>query len=140
MPSLNKVFLMGYLGSAPEFRHTTGGIATVTISLATSSRRKDREGQMVDLTEWHRLVFFDRLAEIVRDYCRKGSLIFVEGRLQTRKWRDKNDIDRWTTEIIVASMQLLDKRENGDAARPAKEQPKPAPAEAAPGGYEDVPF
>jgi len=106
--SVNKVILVGHLGKDPEVRYTPGGMAIANITLATNEFTKDKQtGQQQDKTEWHRITFFDRLAEIVGQYLRKGSLIYVEGRLQTRKWQDQSGADRWTTEIIANVMQML---------------------------------
>lgn len=108
---INKVILIGNLGADPEVKHMPSGSAVINISLATSDSWKDREtGAQQDRTEWHRLVFYNRLAEIVGEYLRKGSKIYVEGRLRTSKWTDNNNMDRYTTEIIVNEMQMLDSR------------------------------
>lgn len=142
MPSLNKVMLLGYLGDAPTFRHTNSGIKTANVSLATSRRVKSTDGQTLDYTDWHRLVFFDRMAELVRDYCRKGSCIYVEGRLQTRKLTDANGVERWSTEVIVQSMQFLDKKQDDGSGRQQPHQqsaPERRPA-AGPSTDEEVPF
>lgn len=105
---VNKVTLIGNLGQDPEIRHTPNGAAVCNVSLATTMSWKDREsGSTQERTEWHRLVFFGRLAEITTEYLRKGSQIYVEGRLQTRKWQDQSGGDRYTTEIIVSEMQML---------------------------------
>lgn len=135
MASINKAMLIGYLGSDPEFRQTSGGLMTANVNIATSSRRKGRDGQYEDVTEWHRLVFFDKLADVVHDCCRKGSMIYVEGRLQTRKWRDKDGIDRWSTEIVVQTLQLLDRKSSNEQQRPA-----PPPPDTAGAYGEEVPF
>lgn len=108
---INKVILVGNLGSDPDVRYTPGGVAVVNVSLATSESWKDKStGEMQERTEWHRLVFFSRLAEIAGEYLRKGSQVYVEGKLQTRKWQDKNGQDRYTTEIVVNDMQMLGSR------------------------------
>ena len=115
---VNKAILIGNLGQAPEVRYTPSGAAVCNLSLATTGTWKKRDtGERQEETEWHRLVFFGRLAEIVGEYLHKGSQIYVEGRLQTRKWADKNGTDRYTTEIIVSDMQILgSKRPGGDTA------------------------
>lgn len=107
---INKVILIGNLGKDPEVRYTPSGLAVANITIATSESWKDKQsGEMQERTEWHRVVFYQRLAEIVGEYLRKGSKVYVEGRLQTRKWQDKNSgQDRYTTEIIADSMQMLD--------------------------------
>lgn len=105
---VNKVILIGNLGNDPEVRYTASGAAVANVSLATSEQWKDREsGEQQEKTEWHRVVFFGRLAEIVGEYLRKGSQIYVEGRLQTRKWQDKDGNDKYSTEIVANEMQML---------------------------------
>jgi single-strand DNA-binding protein len=118
MSSVNKVILVGRLGNDPEVRYTATGSAMANISLATSENWKDKQtGEKQERTEWHRIVFYDKLAEIVAQYLRKGSLIYVEGRLQTRKWQDQNGQDRYTTEIIARDMTMLgSKSENSGTA------------------------
>lgn len=111
---VNKVILIGNLGNDPEVRYTPSGSAVASISLATSETWRDKQsGELQDRTEWHRVVFFNRLAEIVGEYLRKGSKIYVEGSLRTRKWQDKNGVDRYTTEIIANEMHMLDSKSNG---------------------------
>ncbi|MCX2795951.1 single-stranded DNA-binding protein [Microbulbifer thermotolerans] len=108
---INKVILIGNLGSDPETRYMPSGGAVTNVSLATSESWKDKQtGQPQERTEWHRVVFFNRLAEIAGEYLRKGSKVYVEGRLQTRKWQDQNGQDRYTTEIVANEMQMLDSR------------------------------
>ena len=108
---VNKVILVGNLGVAPEVRYTPGGTAVANVSVATSSSWRDKQsGEMVDKTEWHRVVFFGRLAEIVGEYLHKGSKIYLEGGLRTRKWQDKNGLDRYTTEIVANEMHMLDSK------------------------------
>ena len=113
---VNKVILIGNLGSDPDIRYTAGGAAVANISLATAESWKDREsGEKQERTEWHRVVFFGRLAEIVGEYLRKGSQVYIEGRLQTRKWQDKEGTDRYTTEIVASDMQMRGGRGGGSA-------------------------
>lgn len=108
---INKVILIGNLGSDPEARYTPNGSAVVTVNIATSTSWKDKQsGETQERTEWHRVVFFNRLAEIVNEYLRKGSKVYVEGSLRTRKWTDKNNVEKYTTEIIADEMQMLDGR------------------------------
>ena len=108
---INKVILIGNLGADPEIRYTPNGVAVANATLATSSAWKDKQsGESQERTEWHRIVFFNRLAEIVGEYLRKGSKIYIEGSLRTRKWQDKNGIDRYTTEIVANEMQMLDSK------------------------------
>lgn len=110
---VNKVILIGNLGGDPEVRYTPGGAAVANVTLATNESWNDREGQRQERTEWHRLVFWSKLAEIVGQYLKKGSKIFVEGRLQTRQWDDQSGQKRYTTEIVVTDMQMLDGRGEG---------------------------
>ncbi|WP_250464256.1 single-stranded DNA-binding protein [Microbulbifer litoralis] len=108
---INKVILIGNLGADPESRFTPGGVAVANVNLATSDTWRDKQtGQQQERTEWHRVVFFNRLAEIAGEYLRKGSKVYIEGRLQTRKWQDQNGQDRYTTEIVANEMQMLDSR------------------------------
>ena len=118
---LNKVMLVGNLGADPEMRYTAKGSAVANVNLATAEAWRDRDsGEQQERTEWHRLVFFGRLAEIAGEYLRKGSQVYVEGRLQTRKWQDRDGNDRYTTEIVVNDMQMLGSRggSGGAAAGP----------------------
>ena len=110
MASLNKVLLIGRLGQDPEKRVTPSGASVVNVSLATSDRFKDKTGNQQERTEWHRLVFWNRTAEIVEQYCRKGSQLYIEGTLQTRDWQDKDGNKKYTTEIMVRNMQMLDSK------------------------------
>ncbi len=108
---VNKVILIGNLGNDPEVRYAPNGSAIANITLATSETWRDKtSGELQDRTEWHRVVFFNRLAEIVGEYLRKGSKIYIEGSLRTRKWQDKTGADRYTTEIIANEMHMLDSR------------------------------
>ena len=108
---INKVILIGNLGADPEVRYTPGGAAVANVTLATSSSWRDKQtGDMQDRTEWHRVVFFGRLAEIVGEYLRRGSKVYVDGSLRTRKWQDKSGADRYTTEIVANEMQMLDSK------------------------------
>jgi len=111
---LNKVTLIGRLGADPEVRYMPSGGAVTNISLATTRRWKDRQsGERRDETEWHRVTFFNRIAEVAGEYLRKGSLVYVEGRIRTNKWQDQNGQDRYTTEIIAEQMQMLDSKSGG---------------------------
>ena len=110
---VNKVILIGNLGNDPEVRYTPNGNAVANVTLATSTTWRDKQtGELQERTEWHRIAFFNRLAEIVGEYLRKGSKVYVEGSLRTRKWQDKNGVDRYTTEIIANEMHMLDGRGN----------------------------
>lgn len=111
---INKVILVGNLGADPETRYTASGAAVTNISLATSESWRDKQtGEQQERTEWHRVVFFNRLAEIAGEYLRKGRQVYVEGSLRTRKWQDQNGQDRYTTEIVADEMQMLGGREDG---------------------------
>jgi single-strand DNA-binding protein len=111
---INKVILIGNLGNAPEIRYTPSGSALANVSIATSEAWRDKQsGELQERTEWHKVVFFNRLAEIVGEYLHKGSKIYVEGSLRTRKWQDKNGMDRYTTEVVANEMQILDSKASG---------------------------
>ncbi len=118
MASVNKVILIGNLGRDPETRYTADGAAVTNITIATSDKWKDKAtGEMKEATEWHKVAFFGRLAEVAGEYLKKGRPVYVEGKLRTRKWQDKEGLDRYTTEIIADNMQLLGSREGmGGAA------------------------
>jgi single-strand DNA-binding protein len=145
---INKVILVGNLGKDPEVRHMPSGGAVTNITVATSESWKDKTtGQPQDRTEWHRVVFFNRLAEIAGEYLKKGSKVYIEGALRTRKWQDKDGQDRYTTEIVANEMQMLDSRSGGSAefsqGAPASSNLKavPTPAAAASDDFEDdIPF
>ncbi|HEV2620038.1 MAG TPA: single-stranded DNA-binding protein [Acidobacteriaceae bacterium] len=112
---VNKVFLLGNVGKDPEMRATAGGMTIATFTLATADRRKDQQGNWQDSTEWHNLVAFQRTAEIVRDYVKKGTQIFVEGKIQTRSWDDKETgVKKYRTEILVNELSLLGKPGGGE--------------------------
>jgi len=117
---INKVILVGNLGADPETRYTANGAAVTNIRLATTECWRDRQsGDKQEKTEWHRVVFFNRLAEIAGEYLRKGSQVYIEGKLQTRKWQDQGGQDRYTTEIVANEMQMLSGRGSGMDDRPA---------------------
>ena len=121
MASVNKVILVGNLGQDPEVKYMPSGGAVANVSIATSDRWKDKQtGEQRERTEWHRLVFFNRLAEIVGGYLQKGSAVYVEGRLQTRKWQGQDGQDRYTTEIVVNEMQMLGGRGGGQSGGSAQ--------------------
>ena len=116
MASVNKVILIGNLGKDPEVRYMPSGSAICNVTIATSRQWKDKtSGERQEETEWHRVVFFDRMAEIAGEYLKKGKPVFVEGRLKTRKWTDKEGVEKYTTEIVATDMQLLGSREGGGA-------------------------
>ena len=105
--SVNKVILIGNLGKDPELKHTSGGTAVATMTIATNERFKDKTGEWQDRTEWHNVVLWQRLAEIAAEYLKKGRSVYVEGRLQTRSWEDKQGQKRYTTEIVASDLVLL---------------------------------
>ena len=114
MASVNKVIIVGNLGRDPEVRYSPEGAAVCNVSIATTSQWKDRNsGERREETEWHRVVMYNRLAEIAGEYLRKGRSVYIEGRLKTRKWTDKENIERYTTEIVADQMQMLGGREGG---------------------------
>ncbi|HEX7041284.1 MAG TPA: single-stranded DNA-binding protein [Trueperaceae bacterium] len=134
MSDLNRVMLIGRLGADPEQRYMPSGKAVVNIRIATSEKWTDRDsGERQERTEWHSIVAFDKLAEIIAEYLRKGSQVFIEGKLQTRKWQDKEGKDRYTTEIVAQNMQMLGGRSQG-----ATKQKEAPPADDDFG--DDIPF
>ena len=117
MASLNRAQLIGHLGNDPETKYTQGGSAVTNISVATSERWTDKQtGEQQERTEWHRVVFFGKLAEIAGEYLRKGAQVFIEGRIQTDKWTDQEGVERYTTKIIADELKMLGKREANDNA------------------------
>ncbi len=146
---VNKVILVGNLGNDPETRYLPNGGAVTNVSIATSDSWKDKQtGELQDRTEWHRVVFFNRLAEVAGEYLKKGSKIYVEGALRTRKWQDKTGQDRYTTEIVANEMQMLDSRSvsQGDGSLHTKELGGSGDLASAPTGpstledIDDIPF
>ncbi|MDT8364400.1 MAG: single-stranded DNA-binding protein [Nitrosomonas sp.] len=129
MASLNKVMLIGNLGRDPETRYMPSGDAMANLNIATTDTWKDKTGEKQERTEWHRVVIFGKLAEIAGEYLRKGSPIYIEGRLQTRKWTDKSNVERYTTEIVADRMQMLGGRSGGT------HQDSPGDHESAQGGH-----
>ena len=131
MASINKVILVGNLGRDPEVRYTPDNNAITNISVATTDRYKDKHtGEQKEITEWHRVVFFNRLAEIAGEYLKKGSQVYIEGRLRTRKWTDQSGVDKYTTEIIADQMQMLGSRSGGSGGGVAYVDGYGAPAAA----------
>ncbi len=145
---VNKVILIGNLGADPETRYTASGSAVSNVRLATSRNWRDKQtNELREETEWHRVVLFGRLGEVAGEYLRKGARVYIEGRLQTRKWQDQQGQDRWTTEIVAEDMQMLDSRAGGTAAfdegAPARPAPSKSSAPPPPGDDEfddDIPF
>jgi single-strand DNA-binding protein len=138
MASVNKVILIGNLGRDPEVRYTPNGAAICNVTIATSRNWKAKDsGEKMEETEWHRVVFYDRLAEIAGEYLKKGRSVYVEGRLKTRKWQDKDGVEKYTTEIIAEEMKMLGSREGmGGGVSEEGGAPSRAPAQrpAAAGG------
>jgi single-strand DNA-binding protein len=148
---VNKVILVGNLGRDPEMKYTASGAAIANVTVATTDSWNDKQtGEKQEKTEWHRVVFFGRLAEIVGEYLHKGSQVYLEGRLQTRKWQDKSGQDRYTTEIVANDMQMLGGRGGEGGARPqqgggfrsnAPAQPAAQPPQSDTGfDDDDIPF
>ena len=157
MASVNKVILVGNLGRDPEVRYTPDNSAITNISIATTDVWRDKSGDKQERTEWHRVAFFGKLAEIAGEYLKKGSQVYVEGRLQTRKWQDKDGQDRYTTEIVADRMQMLGSRggmggadaADMDSAPPPSRGPAPSSGRSSSGGKsgskfddleDDIPF
>jgi single-strand DNA-binding protein len=135
---INKVILVGNLGQDPETRNMPSGGAVTNISVATSEQWKDKQtGDQKERTEWHKVAFFGRLAEIAAEYLRKGSQVYVEGKLRTRKWQDRDGNDRWTTEVIADELQMLGSQESTGAAERGT---KPAAGSYAEPLDDDIPF
>ena len=136
---INKVILVGNLGQDPDTRYMPSGVAVTNISVATSEQWKDKQsGAQQERTEWHKVAFFGRLAEIAAEYLRKGSQVYVEGKLRTRKWQDRDGNDRWTTEVIADEMQML-----GGRQQQSDNQIKGSdvnPPQDAQDVYDDIPF
>jgi single-strand DNA-binding protein len=129
MASVNKVIIIGNLGRDPETRYLPSGDAVTNVSIATSEKWKDKSGEMQEHTEWHRVAFFGKLAEIAGEYLKKGSPVYVEGRIRTRKWQDKDGQDKYSTEIVANSMQLLGSRGGGSGgSEPMTREPAAAGA------------
>ncbi len=139
MAGVNKVILVGNLGADPEMRYTPSGTAVANFNIATSEVRKNKEGQKETQTEWHKIVAFGRLAEICGEYLSKGKQVYVEGRIQNRTWEDRDGNKRYTTEIIINTMQMLGSKEGvrADAGAP---QGGPPETDAPAADIEDVPF
>jgi len=143
MASVNKVILIGNLGKDPETRYMSNGEAVTNITLATTDSWKDKTGEKQEKTEWHRVTFYRKLAEIAGEYLKKGRQVYIEGRLETRKWTDKSGVDRYTTEIIANDMKMLGSRSgSGSFDLNDKEESSAAPNQSASsksgGGFDDM--
>ena len=138
---INKVILIGNCGSAPETRYTSGGGAVTNITLATSESWSDRNtGQKQERTEWHRVVFFNKLADVAGQYLQKGSKVYIEGSLRTRKWQDKDGRDRYTTEIVASELEMLDGRQAEQNIPIAERANDRKPRVEDPFDVDDIPF
>ena len=144
---INKVIIVGNLGADPETRYMPSGSAVTNLSIATSEQWKDKQtGEQKERTEWHKVAMFNRLAEIAAEYLRKGSQVYIEGKLRTRKWQDRDGNDRWTTEVIADEMQMLGGRGGGGSAPMSSESgpgggPSGGPPQSPPDDFEDdIPF
>lgn len=139
---INKVILIGNLGADPEIRYTQSGTPVVNFRIATTERWKGQDGQQQENTEWHQIVAWRRLAEICAEYLSKGSKVYIEGKLQTRKWQDQNGNDRYTTEIVARDMQMLSPRGSSSAGDSygSNSDFQDFPPEPPPGTGDDVPF
>uniref|UniRef100_C6E9H8 Single-stranded DNA-binding protein n=1 Tax=Geobacter sp. (strain M21) TaxID=443144 RepID=C6E9H8_GEOSM len=140
MASLNKVMLIGNLGKDPEVRYTAGGTAVASFSVATTEKFKGKDGNWEEKTEWHNITLWARLAEIAGEYLSKGKTVYIEGRLQTRKWTDKEGKDRYTTEIVGEKMQMLSSKGEGGGGGGGQRQSRPQQDNNQGGGYEEPVF
>ncbi|MBC8459717.1 MAG: single-stranded DNA-binding protein [Deltaproteobacteria bacterium] len=146
MASLNKVMLIGYLGDDPEIRYTPSGSAVANFRIATTEQWTNKEGEKQERTEWHKIVAWRKLGETCGEYLHKGSLVYIEGGLQTRSWEDRDGNKRWTTEIIAWRMQMLDRAgKSGEAVSVEERFPTEEPVEATPTAdpeapEDDIPF
>lgn len=139
MASVNKVILIGNLGKDPETRYMQNGDAVTKITIATTDTWKDKNGEKQEKTEWHNVVFYRKLAEIAGEYLRKGRPVYIEGRLETRKWTDKQGIERYTTQIIADDMKMLGNRPAGDQQQSSQSTPNTASAGATQSsGFDDM--
>ena len=142
---INKVIIVGNLGGDPETRYMPSGSAVTNLTVATNESWKDKQtGEQKERTEWHKVAMFNRLAEIAAEYLRKGSQVYIEGKLRTRKWQDKDGNDRWTTEVVADEMQMLGGRGGGGGGSASMNQdpgPASAPAQPGPDDFDDdIPF
>lgn len=136
MSGVNKVIIVGFLGGNPEMRSMPNGDAVTNVSIATSETWIDKNsGEKKEKTEWHRVIFFRRQAEIAAQYLKKGSLVYIEGQISTRKWQDKNGQDHYTTEIFGSDLKMLNTRDNNQDS-----QPKPQKTEVLPDDSDNIPF
>ena len=137
---INKAIIVGNLGADPEIRYTQSGSQVATFNVATTERWRDQSGTMQESTEWHRIVAWQRLAEICGEYLHKGSRVYIEGRIQTRKWQDQSGNDRYTTEIVAREMKMLDRRESSSGGMGSQDSGTSEPPPYGSSMGEDVPF
>ena len=137
---VNKAILIGRLGADPEIRYTPDGMMVTNLNLSTNEQRKDKNGEKIVKTEWHRIVTFGKLAEICGNYLAKGKLVYIEGRIQTRSWEDKEGVKRSTTEIIASNMQMLDAKGGGKGQEGVHDNHPAAYGGGDPLPEDDVPF
>jgi single-strand DNA-binding protein len=137
---INKAILVGRLGKDPEVKYTPDGLMVTNFTIATDEQWKDKSGEKVQKTEWHRIVTFGKLAEICGKYLIKGKLVYVEGRIQTRSWEDKEGVKKYTTEIVASDMKMLDSKGQRDSDSGREEPPAPRPGVDGPMPDDDVPF
>ena len=135
---INQVLIIGNLGGAPEIRETTNGTKVASFNVATTERWKDKSGQQQESTEWHKIVAWDRLAEICGQYLQKGSKVYIEGRLKTRKWTDQNGLDRYITEIIASEMKMLGGRNENFSDSPRTGQTENKPEDKKKGPWDEA--
>jgi single-strand DNA-binding protein len=140
MASVNKVILIGNLGKDPELKFTPSGVAMAKFSIATTERFKDSDGNPQEKTEWHNVVLWRRLAELANEYLKKGSPVYIEGRIQTRSWDDENGQKRYMTEIVGDRMQFLGRREGGPAEDAGEPPPKTSAKKESMEEEDDLPF
>jgi len=136
---INKVILVGRLGKDPEVRHLENGAVVANFSVATSERYKDKDGNRQEKTDWHNVVVWRQLAEIAEKYLRKGSLVYIEGKIRTRSWDDKDGNKKYTTEVVAENFQMLD-RKRDETSGPVEEPEMPAEATAGEETKDDLPF
>lgn len=140
MASVNKVILIGNLGADPELRYTPSGAAVANFNMATTEKWKDKDGQSQERTEWHRIILWSRQAEIAKEYLRKGSSVYIEGRIQNRSYEDKDGVKKYISEIVGQRMQFLGGRGGGQAAEGGSSEPPPEPPGNLDKEDDDLPF
>jgi len=140
MAGVNKVILLGNLGADPEMRYLPSGVAVANFRLATTETYTNKEGEKVTKTEWHKIVAFRRLGEICGEFLSKGKQVYIEGKIQTRSWDDRDGSKKYMTEIVADTMQMLGSKGSGGGAPSSGSSPSPSPSSASSGDLDDVPF